>query len=124
MEVHVLWWFPVHRPLRLGQQLEDLCREILPVRAEVTGADVPEHVGEVPLAIDGRRRGDHGPQAREAAPAGGLGPQPETEHAERGNGSAYPLHVGARIEQRGKQHVARHACGRVDVGGRRPVRHR
>jgi hypothetical protein len=82
VEVHVFGWLAVHRPLRLGQQPEDPRREILPGRAEVTGADVAEHVGEVPFAVGRRRRGDHGPQAREAAPAGGLGPQPETGHAE------------------------------------------
>ena len=72
----------MHRPLRLGQQPEDPCREILPGRAEVTSGDVPEHVGEAPLTVGRRRRGDQGPQAREAAPAGGLSPQPETGHAE------------------------------------------
>ena len=82
MEVHVLWRLAVHRPLRLGQQPEDPHREILRGRPEVTGVDVPEHVGEVPLAIDGRRRGDNGAQASEAAPAGGLSPQPEPGHAE------------------------------------------
>ena len=82
VEVHVFGRRAVHRPLRLGQQPEDPGGEILPGRAEVAGADVPEHVGEVPLAVGRRRRGDHGPQAREAAPAGGLGPQPETGHAE------------------------------------------
>ena len=78
MEVHVFGRLAVHRPLRFGQQTEDPCREILPGRVEVTGADVPEHVGEVPFVVGHRRRGDHGPQARKAAPAGGLGPQPET----------------------------------------------
>ena len=57
-----------HRPLRLGQQPEDPCGEILRGRAEVTGADVPEHVGQVPFSIDRVRRDDHGPEAREAAP--------------------------------------------------------
>jgi hypothetical protein len=82
VEVHVFRRLAVHRPLRLGQQPEDPGREILPGRAQVAGADVAEHVGQVPLAVGHRRRGDHGPQARQAAPAGGLGPQPETGHAE------------------------------------------
>jgi hypothetical protein len=82
VEVHVFGRLAVHRPFRLGQQPEDPGREILPGRGEVTGADVPEHVGEVPLAVRRRRRGDHGPQAGEAAPAGGLGPHPEAGHAE------------------------------------------
>ena len=82
VEVHVFWPLAVHGPLRLGQQPEDPRRENLGGRAEVTGADVSEHVGEVPFAIGRRRRGDHRPQAGEAAAAGGLGPQPETGHAE------------------------------------------
>jgi hypothetical protein len=82
VEVHVFGRLAVHRALRLGQQPEDPGREVLPGRAEVTGADVPEHVGQVPGAIGGRRRRDHGAEAGEAAPAGGLGPQPETGHAE------------------------------------------
>jgi len=82
VEVHILRRLAVHRPLRLGQQLEDPCREILPGRAEVAVANVPEHVCELPRAIGRRRRGDHGPQAGEAAPAGDLSSQPEAGHAE------------------------------------------
>ena len=82
MEVHIFGWLAVHRPLRLGQQPEDPCREIPPGRGEVTGVHVPEHVGQAALAVGRRRRGDHGPQARKAAPAGRLGLQPETGHAE------------------------------------------
>jgi hypothetical protein len=61
VEVHVFGRLAMHGPLRLGQQPEDPCRKILPGRVEVTGADVPEHVIEVPLAVGRRRCDDHGP---------------------------------------------------------------
>jgi len=80
---------PVHRPpsASASQPEDPWSRKFLSrPGGGPLGAYVAEHVGRgaVRGSVAGRRDDDHGPvdRARPAPPGGGLGPQPETGHAE------------------------------------------
>jgi hypothetical protein len=117
VEVHLFGGDAMHRGFSIGKQPEGVGGYLGGSGLQPCRADDRQHIGQT---SEGRWTGrcrDHRAGTSQPAAPGPFDVDVHIRHTQGGDRSAYRSKVGTGIDQRPEQHVARHACGAVQVRG-------